>query len=249
MLMPLQSLKEIDVFDAWSYFNEGLGHTPKTRTKSLPNHHLRQKLKKEFGQTAVKERLPPNPEKPNKKSLLAIIGWSFSCLTITGRSKPGNKSNGPHFIKQGKQRRSQFGSLIKWNNCFNTATNLAMFTWDEEFKIPSTSSETRNDSDSDASSDLFEIESCYIDNAFEPETCYDAPGIEWSIVTASAADFLDSDDASSTILMPCIKKSDLNAKTASFQKCQRFGRVFSQAARVRKLLELREMHRREDGPS
>ncbi|KAG6399900.1 hypothetical protein SASPL_141385 [Salvia splendens] len=201
--------KEIDVFDAWNYFNEGLRHTPKICTKSLPNHHHPQNLKKEVVQTAVKEHPPLEPEKPSKKSLLATIGWNCSCLTMSGRSKPGNKS-----------RRAQFGSPIpiKGNNCFNAATNLAMLTWDEDFKIPSTSSETHNDTDSDASSDLFEIESFYIDNPFEPTTCYDAPSIEWSVVTASAADFSDSDEASSTILMPCIRKSGLNAKTASFRE-------------------------------
>ncbi|KAL1569812.1 protein PHYTOCHROME KINASE SUBSTRATE 2-like [Salvia divinorum] len=212
--------KEIDVFDAWKYFNDGLNHTPKICTKSLPNDHHRPKLKKDVVQTAVKEHPPvlsqrsqQHSTKTGKKSFLASIGCNCSCLTISGRSKPGNKSN-DHFIKQERKRRSQFG--LKGNNCFNMGTNLTMLTWGEELKIPSTSS----DSDSDASSDLFEIKSFYIDNPFEPTTCF-APSIERSVVTASAADFSllsDSDDASSTILTPCIKKSGLNAKTASFRE-------------------------------
>ncbi|XP_047959727.1 protein PHYTOCHROME KINASE SUBSTRATE 1-like [Salvia hispanica] len=166
--------------------------------------------------------------KASKKSFLSSIGCNCSCLTtsiISGRSKSGNKTNNDLFTKREKQeieRRSQkqvFGSPIhiKGNNCFNLD---AVVTWDaitpfsaaEELKIPSISSEMHNDSDSDASSDLFEIESLCIDNPFDPTTCY-APSeasIEWSVVTASAADFSllsDSDDISSTIQKPCAKKT------------------------------------------
>ncbi|KAG6426280.1 hypothetical protein SASPL_110501 [Salvia splendens] len=242
--------KEIDVFDARKYFDEGLHDTPKISAKNLPDHLHQQQLNKDVVQTAVKEhplsirsqsswnswssllRTAPGSQqqlsKASKKSFLSSIGCNCSCLTtsiISGRSKPGNKTNNDLFTKREKQeivKRSQkqvFGSPIhiKGNNCFTLDT---MVTWDaitpfsaaEELKIPSISSEMHNDSDSDASSDLFEIESLCIDNPFDPTTCY-APSeasIEWSVVTASAADFSllsDSDDISSTIQKPCAKKT------------------------------------------
>ncbi|KAL1551020.1 protein PHYTOCHROME KINASE SUBSTRATE 1-like [Salvia divinorum] len=263
--------KEIDVFDARKYFDEGLHDTPKICTKNLPNHlhQQQQQLSKDVVvQTAAVEEDPPPPptaalsihsqsswnsrssllrtsqqqlSKASKKSFLASIGCNCSCLTtsiISGRSKPGNKTN-DLFTKREKQeteRRSQkqvFGSPIhiKGNNCFNMDTNLTMVTWGaitplsaaEELKIPSISSEMHNDSGSDASSDLFEIESLCIDNPFDPSACY-APSeasIEWSVVTASAADFSllsDSDDISSTVQKSCTKKSGCNAKTAPFKE-------------------------------
>ncbi|KAK6159966.1 hypothetical protein DH2020_003347 [Rehmannia glutinosa] len=120
-----------------------------------------------------------------------------------------------------------FGSPILENvkNCSALEKKLTLMTWDaispEEIKIPSISSEImQNDSDSDASSDLFEIESLSKGNPFlsrqtslsGPTTCY-APSeasIEWSVVTASAADFSvlsDSEDS------PCPKKEgSVNSK-------------------------------------
>ncbi|XP_075473536.1 protein PHYTOCHROME KINASE SUBSTRATE 2 [Primulina tabacum] len=106
-----------------------------------------------------------------------------------------------------------FGSPIleRSKNCLSLDKKLSMLTWDalvpgvtEEIKIPSICSDLNNDSDSDASSDLFEIESLSKGNSFlsrqaseglsgciTPRNCY-APSeasIEWSVVTASAADF------------------------------------------------------------
>ncbi|XP_057777174.1 LOW QUALITY PROTEIN: protein PHYTOCHROME KINASE SUBSTRATE 1 [Salvia miltiorrhiza] len=253
--------KEIDVFDARKYFNEGLNHTPKICTKIVPNHHhddhqQQPQLKKDV-QTAVKE--PPSAalsirsqsswnsrsalirtasgrqQQLSKKSFLGSIGCNCSCLSssiIGGRSKPDNKTSDHHFIKREKQEREREITFTAANphkreQVFNMDTNLTMLTWDaitplsvaEELKIPSISSEMHEDSNSDASSDLFEIESLYMDNPFDPTTCY-APSeasIEWSVVTASAADFSllsDSDDVSSTIQ----RKSGFNSKTASMPK-------------------------------
>lgn len=145
-------------------------------------------------------------------------------------SKDGNPA-----AEQGKEgapeRRSQrvFGSPI-----INAKNKLTMVTWDaiapsvaEDLKIPSISSEMHNDSDSDASSDLFEIESLYKDNpCMTPTTCY-APSeasVEWSVVTASAADFSrlsDSDEVASSISTPCPKKAGMSFKTGAFKEMPR----------------------------
>lgn len=179
----------------------------------------------------------PRSRKAKNKSFLSSIGCNCSCLTtsiINGRSKTKEKMQ-LQARDEAAKRRSHSPIHVKGkNNCFNMEKKLNMVTWDaitplstaEELKIPSISSEMHNDHDSDnsdASSDLFEIESLYIDNPFDPTTCY-APSeasIEWSVVTASAADFSllsDSDEISSIIQTPCIKKSGLNSRTCSFKE-------------------------------
>ncbi|CAL5431018.1 unnamed protein product [Camellia sinensis] len=116
-----------------------------------------------------------------------------------------------------KERKSLevFGSpvLQKKKKAFSLERRLTMLTtWDtnarmEELEIPASCDGTHNDDiESDASSDLFEIESFtnnsnpFLDRQASdgmsssfviPTTCY-APSeasIEWSVVTASAADF------------------------------------------------------------
>ncbi|KAG2707201.1 hypothetical protein I3760_05G137400 [Carya illinoinensis] len=105
-----------------------------------------------------------------------------------------------------------FGSPVmgRRNKSLGIERRLTMLSWDatprmEEIEFSLPSRRTYNDTDSDASSDLFEIESIAgksnpfrarqtIDAAsgcVTPTTCY-APSeasIEWSVVTASAADF------------------------------------------------------------
>ncbi|KAH6809473.1 hypothetical protein C2S51_027256 [Perilla frutescens var. frutescens] len=201
--------------------------------------------------------------KANKKSFLTIIGCNCTCADknsvdiddyipttglINGRSKQaGDKTNdqmrdtsGFSFPKMQLEREEAAKRRSQMNKCFNMEKKLAVVTWDaiapsvaEELKIPSISSEMHNDSDSDASSDLFEIESLYKDNPFDHRQASDAlsgcyapseASIEWSVVTASAADFSvlsDSDDIASTISIPCPKKSVGNAKTASFKEMPR----------------------------
>lgn len=181
----------------------------------------------------------PRRHKAKNKSFLSSIGCNCSCLTasiIDGRSKTKEKIQLQE-REEAVMRRSQSPAHVKGKkNCFNMEKKLnVVTTWDgitplsaaEELKIPSISSEMHNDhdqdSDSDASSDLFEIESLYIDNPYDPAACY-APSeasIEWSVVTASAADFSllsDTDEVSSTIQTPCIKKSGLNSRTCSFKE-------------------------------
>lgn len=197
--------------------------------------------------TALLRNVSTNQQlrKTNKKSFLANIGCNCTCAdnnsvdiddyirencSINQTNERVGRFNFPA-AKQEREdaamRRSQrvFGSPIK---------KLTMATWDaiapsaaEELKIPSISSEMHNDSDSDASSDLFEIESLYKDNpCMTPTTCY-APSeasVEWSVVTASAADFSllsDSDDLASTISTPCPKKAGVSPKTVPFKEMPR----------------------------
>lgn len=194
--------------------------------------------------------------KANKKSFLASIGCNCTCadknsvdiddyirenclidqaddqpelrVTSVGRfsfpvfsSKDGNPG-----AEQGKEGASR--------RVLNAKNKLTMLTWDaiapsvaQDLKIPSISSEMHNDSDSDASSDLFEIESLYKDNpCMTPTTCY-APSeasVEWSVVTASAADFSrlsDSDEVASSISTPCPKKAGMGFKTGAFKEMPR----------------------------
>ncbi|KAH6755436.1 hypothetical protein C2S53_012994 [Perilla frutescens var. hirtella] len=168
---------------------------------------------------------------------------------MNGRSKQlGDKTNDQmrvpssfSFPKMQLEREEAAKRRSQMKNCFNMEKKLAVVTWDaiapsvaEELKIPSISSEMHNDdSDSDASSDLFEIESLYKDNPFDHRQASDAlsgcyapseASIEWSVVTASAADFSvlsDSDEIASTISIPCPKKSGGNTKTASFKEMPR----------------------------
>lgn len=107
---------------------------------------------------------------------------------------------------------------------------LPMMSWDaiapssasEDIRIPSISSEMHNDSDSDSSSDLFEIESLSRGNPFLSRQASEgyAPSeasIEWSVITASAADFsLLSDSEEFTV--PCPKKVGINSKFGSFKE-------------------------------
>ncbi|KAL2546764.1 Protein PHYTOCHROME KINASE SUBSTRATE 1 [Forsythia ovata] len=113
-----------------------------------------------------------------------------------------------------------FGSPIleSGKNSSILEKRLTMLNWDtisprvEEIEIPSSSNGIHNDSDSDTSSDLFEIESLSknanpfltrqasdcnsVSSCITHTTCY-APSeasIEWSVITASAADFSTMSD-------------------------------------------------------
>ncbi|OMO82430.1 hypothetical protein COLO4_23006 [Corchorus olitorius] len=110
----------------------------------------------------------------------------------------------------GRKSLEVFGSPVigRRNKSLNLERKLKMLSWDKSNKTPKATEEiTDHNSDSDASSDLFEIESLTggkTNNPFlarqasdaaasgcvTPTTCY-APSeasIEWSVVTASAAD-------------------------------------------------------------
>ncbi|OMO79035.1 hypothetical protein CCACVL1_13934 [Corchorus capsularis] len=115
----------------------------------------------------------------------------------------------------GRKSLEVFGSPViggRRNKSLNLERKLKMLSWDKSNKTPKATTEeiTDHNSDSDASSDLFEIESltggksnnnnnpflarqasdAAASGCVTPTTCY-APSeasIEWSVVTASAAD-------------------------------------------------------------
>ncbi|XP_059447185.1 protein PHYTOCHROME KINASE SUBSTRATE 1 [Corylus avellana] len=116
--------------------------------------------------------------------------------------------------KEEKLRKSieVFGSPVmgKRNKSLSIERRLTMLSWDatprlEEIDFSAPSGGTYNDTESDASSDLFEIESLTgkanpflarqasdaTSGCVTPTTCYEPSeaSIEWSVVTASAADF------------------------------------------------------------
>ncbi|KAK6922027.1 hypothetical protein RJ641_012534, partial [Dillenia turbinata] len=137
-----------------------------------------------------------------------------------------------------------FGSPIweKRNKNIGIDKSLTM-TWDaiprtEDFKIPQTSiGVTNTDVESDASSDLFEIESLSCNtnpyltrqasdgmSSCVTPTCYEPSeaSIQWSVVTASAADFSatsDTDDQRSSIT--AIHNRNSAAKIATDREIQR----------------------------
>ncbi|KAL3631161.1 hypothetical protein CASFOL_024145 [Castilleja foliolosa] len=129
------------------------------------------------------------------------------------KPKPGDTRVEENDVTKRAKSLRMFGGPENGKMCSGLEKKLAMVTWDaiiapEEIKtIPSISSEMRGDEDddSDASSDLFEIESLSrggahtnpfhvtSDGCNSPAatTCY-APSeasVEWSVVTASVADF------------------------------------------------------------
>lgn len=157
---------------------------------------------KQTPESWVKEEILMNKEKLDKPG----TGLSReNCFTFPA-SKPGVVSNLPikmptfEEIEEEKLRKSieVFGSPVmeKRKKALGLEKRLKMLSWDVEF--PAANAE----SDSDASSDLFEIESLTgknnpflarqaSDGCATPTTCY-APSevsIDWSVATASAADF------------------------------------------------------------
>ncbi|GMH01713.1 hypothetical protein Nepgr_003552 [Nepenthes gracilis] len=110
--------------------------------------------------------------------------------------------------------------LSKGRNCFSHERRLNLLAWDaiprvEEVGVRIPPEETQKDAESDASSDLFEIDclsgtsksalACH--EVMSPTTCY-APSeasIEWSVVTASAADFAADSDHRQGPSTDCLK--------------------------------------------
>ena len=107
----------------------------------------------------------------------------------------------------GRKPLEVFGSPVlgRRNKSLNLERRLKMLSWDATPKVEEHSKGNYNDTESDASTDLFEIESLTgkanpflarhasdaASGCVTPTTCY-APSeasIEWSVVTASAADF------------------------------------------------------------
>ncbi|KAL7132862.1 hypothetical protein ABFS83_12G103200 [Erythranthe nasuta] len=239
--------REIDVFDAEKYFNEGLTNhaTPKAvgakilskkdepveifagkekGTKSNGTLSLRSESSSNSRSTLL---LQTNPKKQHhlkkpanyKKGFLATIGCNCSCTDKNsveienGKSRQENHKNRDHLVRKSMSEytcvRFEESELRVSSEghfsfpVFNSKNGKPQDNGDQETKIPQIS-RTDNDSDSDASSDLFEIESLSKGNSsylsrqasdglscVTPRNCY-APSeasIEWSVVTASAADF------------------------------------------------------------
>ncbi|KAK6931229.1 hypothetical protein RJ641_003022 [Dillenia turbinata] len=172
--------------------------------------------------------------------------FSFPVLN-SGVAKVPVKLQPPQEEEEEEQARNSievFGSPIleKRNKSTGIDKSLTM-TWDaipraEELKIPQTSiGITNTDVESDASSDLFEIEnlSCSTDpyltrqasdgmSSSVTPTCYEPSeaSIQWSVVTASAADFSamsDTDDQRSSIT--AIHSRNSAAKVPTDREIQR----------------------------
>ncbi|XP_050375281.1 protein PHYTOCHROME KINASE SUBSTRATE 1 [Argentina anserina] len=156
----------------------------------------------------VKEEIKMNNEKIEK------LGTGLNrenCFAFPD-SKSAAESNLPIKIptlqemENEKVRKSieVFGSpvLEKRKTALGLEKRLTMLSWDAEFPAAKSGGTYTHESDSDASSDLFEIESLTgknnpflarqaSDGCATPTHCY-APSeasIEWSVATASAADF------------------------------------------------------------
>lgn len=166
------------------------------------------KIKQQTPDSWVKEEILMNNEKIEK------LGTGLSrenCFTFPA-AKSGAVSNLPikipafQEIEDEKMRKSieVFGSpvLEKRKKALGLEKRLTMLSWDAEFAAAKSGGTYTHESDSDASSDLFEIESLTgknnpflarqaSDGCATPTHCY-APSeasIEWSVATASAADF------------------------------------------------------------
>ncbi|XWS64264.1 hypothetical protein CRYUN_Cryun06bG0171400 [Craigia yunnanensis] len=147
----------------------------------------------------------------------------------------------------GRKSLEVFGSPVlgRRNKSLNLERRLKMLSWDATPKVEETenSKGNYNDTGSDASSDLFEIESLTgkanpflarqasdaASGCVTPTTCY-APSeasIEWSVVTASAANFSvmsDYEDPRPSITLPSPIKTfwtTTNAKTKNNKEFQR----------------------------
>ncbi|XP_022775786.1 protein PHYTOCHROME KINASE SUBSTRATE 1-like [Durio zibethinus] len=147
----------------------------------------------------------------------------------------------------GRKSLEVFGSPVfeRRNKSLNLHRRLKMLSWDATPKVDQETENSKgnyNDTESDASSDLFEIESLTgkansflarrasdaASGCVTPTTCY-APSeasIEWSVVTASAADFSvmsDYEELRPSITLSSPTKSFLtttNAKTENNKEFQ-----------------------------
>ncbi|KAM5567184.1 protein PHYTOCHROME KINASE SUBSTRATE 1 [Rosa sericea] len=191
---------------------------------------------KQTPDSRVKEEILMNNEKMDK------LGTGLSrenCFTFPA-SKSRAVSNLPikiptfQEIEDEKLRKSieVFGSpvLEKRKKALGLEKRLTMLSWDAEFPAAKSGGTYTHESDSDASSDLFEIESLTgknnpflarqaSDGCATPTTCY-APSeasIEWSVVTASAADFSSAMSDCEDLVRPS-PTTTTSAKAASMNK-------------------------------
>lgn len=220
--------REIDVFDAEKYFNEGLNCVPTDDPKNLPSDE-KKKLDEPVDEPVVPKvstlkstrsetsstnsrsallrnhsrKLQPRKSLIRKGFLSSISCSNCSCvgknsLEIDGSSLDNNSRD--HSVKKPGNHQALEPFQKSRANSLTLEKKLNLMSWaGEDIKIPN----DNDDNDSDASSDLFEIESIsrgkpfFSRQASGRTTCY-APSeasIEWSVVTASAADFSTLSDS------------------------------------------------------
>ncbi|OWM70066.1 protein PHYTOCHROME KINASE SUBSTRATE 3-like [Punica granatum] len=105
--------------------------------------------------------------------------------------------NAPKAVEEPRISLEVFGSHAKKRAdnvvAMNLERKLSMLTWDAipKAKIHKSPTKMEEDMGSEASSELFEIENISGTTTIPPSTCYEPSeaSIEWSVVTASAADF------------------------------------------------------------
>ncbi|EOY01944.1 Phytochrome kinase substrate 1, putative [Theobroma cacao] len=174
--------------------------------------------------------------------------FTFPTMNSTVGIQPVNVPLQGEVDEIGRKSLEVFGSPVlgRRNKPLNLGRRLKMLSWDSNPKAEETENPkgNYNDTESDASSDLFEIESLTgkaypflarqaseaASGCVTPTTCY-APSevsIEWSVVTASAADFSGMSDyeelrPSTTTLPSPIKtfSTTIDAKTKSDKEFQR----------------------------
>lgn len=200
---------------------------------------------------------------PPKKNFFANLGCKCACsdknsVDVEDYSndynqnvKADNIKTSPHTHKvqslqeQEEERKSLevFGCSFRenGNKSFSLERRMNMLAWDaipkgEEIEIqgPMMNGESIKDTESEASSDLFEIEclSCSANPVVSPTNCY-APSeasVEWSVVTASAAEFSvlsDSEEQVSTITDLASRKMKKPTGNVSELPKTRYGGILS----------------------
>ncbi|KAM7464521.1 hypothetical protein LguiA_032642 [Lonicera macranthoides] len=143
---------------------------------------------KSLSKTWAEEEMHMHSEKFHEKEIGSKREECFSFPILN--SKPGDTTVEVKLNKEDdnptRNSLEVFGSPIleKGNKSSRLDNKLTMLNWGKRIARPP--NELYNDTESDASSDLFEIESFSTNpNCYAPSEA----SIEWSVVTASAADF------------------------------------------------------------
>lgn len=196
--------------------DEHIGETSFKKTANCSSVHEKAIIKEPIKRSQLVDKVNIDESSFAKEDLVLNKENCFSFRTAN--STTGNLPIKVHYEQEEKEeilpRKSLevFGFPVleksSKSSCFDR--RLSMLSWDaaprlEEFEFAATQGESYNDATSDASSDLFEIESLTgkanpflarqgsdaTSDCATPTACY-APSeasIEWSVVTASAADY------------------------------------------------------------
>ncbi|XWS69721.1 hypothetical protein CRYUN_Cryun04dG0203400 [Craigia yunnanensis] len=196
--------------------------------------------------TAASKASLDQVNKPSAEPWIKEDLFTFPTMNSTVGIRPVKVPLQGEVDEIGRKSLEVFGSpiLLRRNKSLNLERRLKMLSWDATPKVEETenSKGNYNDTESDASSDLFEIESFTskanpflarqasdaASGCVTPTTCY-APSeasIEWSVVTASAADFSvmsDYEELRPSITLPSPIKTfstTTNAKTKNNKEFQ-----------------------------